>query len=91
MPLMPGSSKAVLKSNFHEFRHGPTYRHTRRKFGKKTANKQLAAAVLSNAERHPTPTRNPALDSLDAMPALPKRKVAVAGPRGYASKTSFGR
>ena len=72
MPLMPGSSKSVMNANFHEFRHGPTYARTRRKFGKKTANKQLAAAVLSNAERHPT--KNPALDSLDSMPRLRKTK-----------------
>jgi hypothetical protein len=64
MPLTPGSSQTVKEKNFHEFRHGPTYARTRRKFGKKTANKQLAAVVLSNARRHPKPSKNPALDSL---------------------------
>jgi hypothetical protein len=84
MPLQPGSSKAVKAANFHEFRHGPTYRHTRRKFGKKTANKQLAAAVLSNAERHPTPSKNPALDGLVSHPGLRRpKKVAAVSASNY--------
>jgi hypothetical protein len=68
MSLQPGSSKAVKDQNFHEFRHGKTFARTRRKFGKKKALKQMQAAVLSNAERHPTPSRNPSLDSLMYRP-----------------------
>jgi hypothetical protein len=63
MPLHSGSSKAVKDRNFHEFHQGPTYAHTKRKFGKKRADKQAVAAVLSNARRHPK-SKNPALDSL---------------------------
>ena len=63
MPLQPGNSKAVKAQNFHDFHHGKTYAHTKRKFGKKRADKQAVAAVLTNARRHPR-SKNPALDSL---------------------------
>lgn len=49
MPLLPGSSKAVKSQNFHEFRHGKTFAHTEKKFGKKKALAQMEAVVLSNA------------------------------------------
>lgn len=53
MPLKPGSSAAVKSENFDEFRHGKTFAHTEAKFGKARAEKQMVAAVLSNARRHP--------------------------------------
>ncbi len=49
MPLLKGSSKAVIDKNYHEFRHGPTFKHTERKFGKNRAEKQMSAVVLSTA------------------------------------------
>lgn len=51
MPLRRGNSKSVKRQNFHEFRHGATYARTKRKFGKKRANRQLAAVVLSQARK----------------------------------------
>jgi hypothetical protein len=36
------------KERFHEFRHGGTYARTRKKFGKKRANKQLVAVALND-------------------------------------------
>ncbi len=47
MPLKPGKSKKVVEENFDEFRHGPTFQKTMRKYGKKVAVKQMQAAVLS--------------------------------------------
>lgn len=49
MPLLKGKSKAAKRRNFHEFRHGRTFQRTARKFGKKRALRQMAAAVLSKA------------------------------------------
>lgn len=51
MPLKPGTSKETVEENFHDFRHGRTFKHTSRKFGVKKARKQMIAAVL-NEERH---------------------------------------
>jgi hypothetical protein len=51
MPLKPGKGKAVVSENFHDFRHGRTFAHTAKKFGKKRAQKQMVAAVL-NEQRH---------------------------------------
>lgn len=59
MPLTKGSSKAAMKSNFHDFRHGKTYARTARKFGKKRANKQLVAVVMHEAGKS-MPRRNKA-------------------------------
>ncbi len=49
MPLLPG--KANRKTNFHELRHGKTFAHTQRKFGKARAEKQMVAIELSNERR----------------------------------------
>jgi len=51
MPLLKGKSKAAKRKNFHEFRHGPTFKRTAKKFGKKRALKQLQAVVLSQARK----------------------------------------
>lgn len=51
MPLESGSSQAVKKRNFREFGKGKTYKHTLRKFGKKRADKQRIAVVLSEARK----------------------------------------
>ena len=53
MPLKPGSSQAVVSQNIREFHTGPTYQHTKEKFGKARADKQAVAVALSNARRHP--------------------------------------
>jgi hypothetical protein len=49
MPLLRG--KKNRKKNFREFGKGKTFRHTKRKFGKKRANKQRIAVILSNERR----------------------------------------
>ncbi len=51
MPLHSGSSKKVMSENFDEFRHGPTFKRTKEKFGKERAAKQMRAVVLSNARK----------------------------------------
>ena len=48
MPLRKGKSKATTKANFEEFGRGKTYSKTKRKFGKKRADKQRVAVVLKN-------------------------------------------
>jgi hypothetical protein len=48
VPFIKSSSKEATKKNFHEFRHGPTFAKTERKYGKAKAVKQMEAAVLSN-------------------------------------------
>lgn len=56
MPLERGTSRAVTQRNFDEVRHGKTFAKTSRKYGKKLAEKQMIAIVLSNkrksARRH---------------------------------------
>ncbi len=49
MPLKPG--KKSRKANFHELRHGKTFRKTAAKFGRKKALKQLVAIELSNERK----------------------------------------
>ena len=51
MPLAKGTSKKTTEENFDEFRHGKTFNRTRKKFGEKTAHKQMVAAVLSNKRK----------------------------------------
>lgn len=48
MPLIKSASKAATKQNFHDLRHGNTYARTRRKSGKKKANKQMVAIAMRN-------------------------------------------
>ena len=50
MPLRRG--KKNRKANFREFGKGKTYARTKKKFGKKRANKQRIAVILSNERRH---------------------------------------
>jgi len=47
MPLRPGSSNDVVSSNISELHGGKTYAKTKRKYGKKKANKQAVAIALS--------------------------------------------
>lgn len=51
MPLLKGSSPAIKSQNISEFHAGPTYAHTKAKFGKKRANAQAIAAALATARR----------------------------------------
>lgn len=51
MPLKKGSSKKVVSSNISEFHGGKTYAHTKKKFGKKRADKQAVAVALHMARK----------------------------------------
>jgi len=51
MPLLKGSSTATKEKNFDEVRHGKTFAHTEKKFGKERAEKQMQAIVLSEARK----------------------------------------
>lgn len=51
MPMRKSASKKATAENFHEFRHGKTFKRTAGKFGKKKARKQMIAAVLSNKRK----------------------------------------
>lgn len=50
MPLRRG--KKNRKANFREFGKGSTYARTRKRYGKKRADKQRIAVILSNERRH---------------------------------------
>jgi hypothetical protein len=47
MPILKG--KKNEKRNWHEFRHGKTFKKTAAKFGKRRALKQMQAVVLGAA------------------------------------------
>jgi len=49
MPLKRGKSQATVSSNIRELHKGQTYGRTRRKFGKRRADKQ--AVAMSQAGR----------------------------------------
>jgi hypothetical protein len=46
-----GTSKRTTEENFHEFRHGKTFKRTAAKSGKEKAHKQMIAAVLTNKRK----------------------------------------
>lgn len=52
MPFERSSSTRAKQNNFHEFRHGKTFKKTAAKFSKRKAQKQMVAAVLSNQRRY---------------------------------------
>ena len=49
MPLLKG--KKNRKKNFHELHHGKTFARTKKKFGKRRAQKQMVAIELSNERK----------------------------------------
>jgi hypothetical protein len=51
MPVIKSASKAAEKENFHDLRHGKTFAGTEKKSGKKKAEKQMIAIVLSTARK----------------------------------------
>ena len=51
MPLRKSASKSATKHNFEELGAGATYSRTKRLKGKKAADKQRVAIVLSNKRR----------------------------------------
>lgn len=51
MPMIKSASKRATEENFHDFRHGKTFKKTRSKFGKEKARKQMIAAVLANKRK----------------------------------------
>ncbi len=51
MPMKPGSDRETISANIREAHTGPQYARTKRKFGKKTAQRQAAAAALNTARK----------------------------------------
>lgn len=51
MPLERSTSKAATRRNFEELGKGRTYSKTKRKFGKKRADRQRVAIVLANRRK----------------------------------------
>jgi hypothetical protein len=51
MPLRKGTSKATTRQNFEEVGRGSIYRRTKRKYGKKRADRQRVAIVLNNKRK----------------------------------------
>ncbi len=51
MPMKRGKSKKVLSENISEFHKGGTYAATKKKHGKKTADKQAVAASFAQKRR----------------------------------------
>ena len=49
--MKKGTSRRTTEENFHEFRHGKTFKRTAGKLGKEKAHKQMIAAVLSNKRK----------------------------------------
>jgi hypothetical protein len=50
MPLRRG--KKNRRANFREFGKGKTFARTKKRYGKKRANKQRIAVILSNERRN---------------------------------------
>jgi hypothetical protein len=51
MPRRESDTQSATEDNFREFGKGRTYRKTRRRYGKKRADKQRIAVVLSNKRK----------------------------------------
>ena len=51
MPLKKGKSRKVVTENIKELHTGKTFAKTKKKFGKKKANKQAIAIALSEARK----------------------------------------
>lgn len=51
MPLINSDTQAATRDNFREFGKGRTYARTKRKFGKKKADKQRIAVILKNKRK----------------------------------------
>ena len=59
MPLKRGPGRGTISRNISELHHGNTYARTKRKFGKRKADKQAVAIAMSKArERMPRPDRH---------------------------------
>ena len=51
MPLKRGTGRKTTEANFREFGEGRTYARTKRRFGKKRADRQRIAVVLKNKRK----------------------------------------
>lgn len=51
MPLMAGTSSDIVSSNIDELEHGRVVGRTRRKYGKKRAQKQAVAIELNEKRK----------------------------------------
>ncbi len=51
MPLRKGQSKETISANISELHKGKTYARTKKKFGKKKADKQAIGIAMSQARK----------------------------------------
>jgi hypothetical protein len=51
MPLRKGADRKTTEANFRELGRGKTYRRTKKRHGKKRADRQRVAIVLSNQRK----------------------------------------
>ena len=51
MPLKRGASRETVSENISELHGGKTYAHTKKKYGKKRAQKQAIAIALSEQRK----------------------------------------
>ena len=51
MPLIQSDTEAATSQNIRELHGGKTYRKTKKKYGKKKAQKQAIAIALSNKRK----------------------------------------
>ena len=51
MPLRRGTDRKTTESNFRELGEGRTYAKTKRRYGKKRADRQRVAIVLRNKRK----------------------------------------
>jgi len=50
-PLVQSDSQSATKDNFHELRHGKTFKRTARRHGRKQARRQMIAIALKNKRK----------------------------------------
>lgn len=53
MPLHSGSSQKTISSNIRELHKGPNYQKTKRRHGKKVADRQAVAIAMEQARKSP--------------------------------------
>ena len=78
MPLKPGSSKSTVSQNISEFHTGPTYEHTKAKFGKRKADAQAIAVAMSNARKY----------ARGGSPIVPELTGKAVNKTGFAQKAA---
>lgn len=78
MPLKRGSSDTIISQNIRELHGGNTYARTKRKFGKKRADRQAVAIAMHEAGRTIVGAHKPMMPQsamkMENKPAMMKKK-----------------